>query len=334
MGVGNGQRVGIVGLGTIGRIHAERLAELGADLLGADLDADARDSFADAYDVPTFEDHRALLDAAPDALVVGVPNRFHAEIAIDALEAGVPVLVEKPLAHSVESAERLAAAAREADVYCTVGFTMRHYGLTDRLLALRDAGRFGEITRIDLSYLRRDSVPGGGRGWFTDAELAGGGVMMDLGVHVIDLGLTLLGHPPVHEVTGVTRSDFGDYAVEDAAMAVLRCADDRVVTVDTAWRTTAESGTDLRLRGTRAGANAELGGAELTIVTADADEAVDVETFPAGDAHLAEDRAFLEAAAAGRSGPPETVEQALAVQRAIAAIYESARRGEAIAVDG
>ncbi|MCL7417567.1 MAG: Gfo/Idh/MocA family oxidoreductase, partial [Halalkalicoccus sp.] len=94
-------RVGIVGLGTIGRIHAERIGDLGGELVGADLDPDARKSFADDFDAPTYPDHESLLEAGVDAVIVGVPNSVHETVAVDALKAGVDVLLEKPLAHSL-----------------------------------------------------------------------------------------------------------------------------------------------------------------------------------------------------------------------------------------
>lgn len=326
-------RVGIVGLGTIGRIHAERIETLGGELAGVDLDADAREAFAAEFDAPTYSDHGALLESGVDAVIVGVPNRFHEEIAVDALEAGVDVLLEKPLAHSVASAERIADAARDADGFCTVGFTLRFSGLTQRAIELRDAGRFGSLTHVNVDYLRRDGVPGGGRGWFTDSELAGGGVLMDLGVHVVDLALHLLDYPRVVEVSGVTRSEFGDYEVDDSATALLRCADGRTVAVETSWHGTCSPSRECVLRGTEAGATFEITESELTVVDAAAE--ADAETVPVDgdDPHLAEDRAFLEAVAGNRD-LDGTVEQALVVQRVLEAIYESDDRGEAVELDG
>ncbi|WP_137290771.1 Gfo/Idh/MocA family protein [Natronorubrum halophilum] len=325
-------RIGIVGLGTIGRIHATRLDDLGATLAGADLDVDARAAFVEEFDAATYADHHALLDSGVDAVVVGVPNRAHEKIATDALEAGVDVLLEKPLAHSVESAERIAAAARDADGFCTVGFTMRYANPTKRAVELRETGHLGSLSHVSIDYLRRGGVPGGGRGWFTDESLAGGGVLMDLGVHIIDLALHLLDYPPIIEVTGRTRSEFGEYAVDDSATALLRCADGQTISVETSWHGTATPSRECVVRGTEGGLGFEVSGSELTYVTADADEAVDAIEVEAEDMHLAEDREFLEAVAGARE-PTETIEEALVVQRVIDAIYESSERGQAVGFD-
>lgn len=323
--------IGIVGLGTIGRIHAERLADLGADLAGADLAGDARESFAAEFDAPVYADYEALIEADVDAVVIGVPNRAHEEIAVDALEAGADVLLEKPLAHSLESAKRIAGVARASAGFCTVGFTMRYSTLTERVVELRDEGRLGSISHVSVDYLRRGGVPSGGRGWFTDPDLAGGGVLMDLGVHVIDLALHVLGYPEVRGVSGRTRSEFGEYAVEDSATALLRTADGRTVSVDTSWHGTAEPSRECVVRGTEAGATFEVTEDDLTIYDADPDTESETVAVEAGDMHLAEDRAFFEAVRGDRE-PEETVAEALTVQRVIDAIYESSERGEAVAV--
>ncbi|UTF52479.1 Gfo/Idh/MocA family protein [Natronosalvus rutilus] len=326
-------RIGVVGLGTIGRIHATRLDDLGADLAGADLDAEARTDFADEFDAPTYEDHEALLESGVDAVVVGVPNRVHEEVAVDALEAGVDVLLEKPLAHSLESAERIAVAARDANGFCTVGFTMRYANATKRAIELREAGRLGSISHVSVDYLRRGGVPGGGRGWFTDESLAGGGVLMDLGVHIIDLALHLFDYPTVAEVSGQTRSEFGEYAVDDSATALLRCADGRTISVETSWHGTAAPSRECVVRGTESGLAFEVSGAELTVVSADADEPVDTVEVGTADMHLAEDRAFLDAVAGDADPVAGTVEEALLVQRVIDAIYESSERGRAVTLE-
>ena len=323
-------RVGIVGLGTIGRIHADRIARLGGEVVGADLSVDARDAFGETYDTQTYASHEAMLDDGVDAMIVGVPNRFHEEVAVDGLDAGVDVLVEKPLAHTVESAERIAAAARESDGFCAVGFTMRFDDLTRRVVELRDAGRLGPTSHVGVEYLRRDFVPGDGRGWFTDPELAGGGVLMDLGVHVLDLALHLFDYPTVTEVSGVVRSEYGSYDVDDAATALLRCADGRTISIETSWKGTVEPSRACSVRGAEAGVAFEISGSELAVLTPDEDDPIETESVDTEDMHLAEDRAFIEAVADDGDAFDGTLEDALVVQRVIDAIYESSERGSAV----
>jgi len=102
---------GIVGLGNIGQYHAERLVELGVTLAGGmDIAAEARTRFARRYDVDVYDEHHELYDAV-DAVIITTPNKYHEEYAVDALERDLHVLLEKPLGHSIESAERIADAA-------------------------------------------------------------------------------------------------------------------------------------------------------------------------------------------------------------------------------
>lgn len=326
-----GVRIGIVGLGTIGQIHASRLDELGASLVGADVDEDARAAFEAEFDAATYADHHELLESGVDAVVVGVPNRIHEEIATDALAAGVDVLLEKPLAHSLESAERVATAARKSDGRCTVGFTMRFSGAAKRALELRDAGELGSLTHVNVNYLRHGGVPGGGRGWFTDESLAGGGVLMDLGVHIIDLALHLHDYPTIIEVSGQIHSTFGEYTVDDSATAYLRCADGRTISIETAWHGTARPSRDCVVRGTKGALEFAVSGSELTYVGDNADEPETIAVEP-GDMYLEEGRAFIEAVT-GMGERFRTLDDALVVQRVLDAIYESSNTGRAVRLE-
>ncbi|MCL7417566.1 MAG: Gfo/Idh/MocA family oxidoreductase, partial [Halalkalicoccus sp.] len=227
----------------------------------------------------------------------------------------------------------IAAVARDADGFCTVGFTMRYSSQTKRVAKLREEGRFGSISHVDMTYLRRGGVPGGGDSWFTNRDLAGGGVLMDLGVHIIDLALHLLDYPEVSEVTGTTRSEYGEYDVDDSATGLLRLADGRTVSVDTSWHGTCDPERTCVVRGSEAGAAFEIGESELSIVSADADDPVETVAVDDADMHRAEDRAFLEAVTGELEPPAETFEEALTVQRVIDALYESGERGTAVRLD-
>lgn len=358
MTTGNTVRVGIVGLGGIARHHADQFAALADEgvpvrlAAGMDVDADAREAFAEAYDVETVADVDALYDAV-EAVVVTTPNCFHEEYAVGALEAGLDVLVEKPLAHTVESAERVAAAARRAEGFCMVGFHNRFSPAARALKGHVDAGRFGDVHHVDATYVRRRGVPGRGS-WFTDETVAGGGALLDIGAHAIDLALHLLEFPEVVEVSGTTRTTFGDredyaylemygpdgdgaFTVEDSAHAFLRCAGGETVALEAAWAANRPSDATYVLEGTAAGATLDRNADSLTVHEVDdvggpqfADATVTTGDAPA---HRAADRRFVEAAAAGDPPGTNTVAEALAVQRVAAAIYESAATGSAVALD-
>lgn len=172
-------RTGIVGLGNIGQYHAERLVDLEVPLVGGmDVATEARTRFARRYDVDVYEDHQALYDTV-DAVIITTPNKYHESYAVDAFERDLHVLLEKPLAHSLESAERIAQAARETDSHCMVGFNNR-FANTVKIVRNRiDRGELGEVTHVEANYVRRRGIPGRGS-WFTRRQIAGGGALIDL----------------------------------------------------------------------------------------------------------------------------------------------------------
>ena len=348
------QKVGIVGLGNIGRFHADRLIDHGADLVGgADINADARTRFADAYATSAFED-AADLFAVADAVIVATPNRYHEEYAVAALEAGLDVLLEKPLAHSIESAERIADAAADSEGFVMTGFKNRFANPVEVIKSFQREGRFGTTRHVEANYIRRRGIPGRGS-WFTSRASSGGGSLIDIGVHAIDLALFFLDFPEVVEVSATTRSAFGsrdDYAyiemwgedlgpesfdVDDSVSAFIRCADGSTVSLEAAWATNRPTNHEFLLRGTDAGACFDRNENSLKIYESSKNGAdhladTDVTTRP-NDAMMAELETFLAAVESG--DPPErnTLEEGLTVQRVIDAIYRSSETERAVRLD-
>jgi predicted dehydrogenase len=349
-------RIGLIGLGSIGRHHATQLGDVEATLVGGvDVDADARESFGEAYGIPTFDDAASMYaETDAEAVVVATPNRYHEEYAVDALAAGRHVLVEKPLAHDLASAERIAAAAADAPGICMVGFNNRFRRPAKVLRSRIEAGELGEVRHVEAAYVRRRGIPARGS-WFTSKAVAGGGVVVDLGVHAVDLALHFMGHPEVVEVSASTRATFGgreDYVafdtwgvdsgpegvdVEDAASAFVRCADGRTISLETAWATNRPDSDVYHVRGTEAGARYERGAGELTIYgsgTGGDDHLSDTVVHTRDDEpHRDEQRAFVEAIRSGADEPPtNTVAEGLAAQRVLDAVYRSAAANRAVEV--
>lgn len=338
--------VGLVGLGGIGYKHSRVARRLGATLVGGvDVSEDARRAYAEEFDVPSFETFDELLSLGVDAIVVTTPNRFHEEYAVEALESGVSVLCEKPLAHTVESAERIVDAAERSNAACMVGFNNRFNPPVREIVDARDAGRFGEISHVDAKWLRRRGVPGRGT-WFTRKELAGGGALIDLGVHVIDLGLHLLGDPAVREVSGVTRTHFDRPAadeappsdVEDGVTALVRCEDGKSISVDVAWATNRPDCDEVVVTGPNAGAAFNLGSPGVTFYDADPEDpdgATRVTTVQTDgyEGYLKEHRRFYEAVERGEPPERNSPEQGLLVQRIVDAVYRSSAEGRTVLLD-
>ncbi|TYL40731.1 gfo/Idh/MocA family oxidoreductase [Natronococcus pandeyae] len=353
--IGDGIGVGIVGLGGMGHLHAKNVEQFGADVVaGADLVEKQRQQFATEFGAKTYETHEGLVvDDDVDAVIVTTPNRFHEPITVDALEAGCHVLVEKPLAHTLESAERIADAAAAAPGVCMVGFHNRHAASMAMFDEQDKRGRFGDLTHVEANYVRRRGVPGPGS-WFTDPDLAGGGSLLDIGVHALDLALYAMDFPEIVEVSGVVRTTFGmdpeyadpdgfgdawdaeaeTYDVDDSVTAFVRCKGGKTISLEAAWATNREPSMDFRVRGTDAGAQFDIGSTDMEILeagTAGCDHYADVDMT--GDSsltgHKEQDAKFLETIAAGVEPETNTIEEALTVQRVIDAIYRSSETGRA-----
>ncbi|WP_313695760.1 Gfo/Idh/MocA family protein [Halorarum halobium] len=344
-------RIGIIGLGGIGTYHAERLTEGDATLVGGmDVDAGARAEFAERFAAETFADESDLYDGV-DAVLVTTPNRFHEQYAVSALEAGLDVLLEKPLAHTLDSAEAIAAAAETAEGFCMVGFNNRFAAAAEVLTHYREEGRFGDVRHVEANFVRRRGIPGRGS-WFTSKGASGGGALIDVGVHAIDLAMHFLDFPDVEEVTGTTRSEFGnreEYAyvdmwgeddgpdgfdVDDSVSAFVRGTDDETLSLEAAWATNRPPSNDFYVRGTEGGAHLDRETGELTLYesgTGGSHHLTNTEVSTREvDTHQAEQAAFIRAVEAGEPPERNTVQQALVVQRIIDAIYRSSETGQAV----
>lgn len=345
--------VGFVGLGNIARLHADEMSAFGATIGGGlDVDQVARETFAREYGVATFSDREELFEVV-DAVVVTTPNAYHEEYVVDALEAGLDVLVEKPLGHNLESAERIAETAADADGFVMVGFHNRFREPVQVATEYREEGRLGDVTHVEADYVRRRGVPGRGS-WFTRKEVAGGGAVVDIGTHVIDMALYLAGYPEVEEVTATTRAEFGtepDYTylemwgddhgageinVEDSASAFLRCSNGTTISLEIAWATNRPPSQEYYLRGTDGGAGLDLADGmlefyETSDVGAPHHRTTDVATTDT-DPHQREERYFLEHVVKGETPELNTVEDGLEVQRVMEAIYRSSEEASAVEI--
>jgi predicted dehydrogenase len=341
--------VGIVGLGGMGSSHADWIEQAGGQLVaGTDVVADARAAFADEFDVPTFAEHESMYDEVrPDAVVVSTPNRFHEPAATAALDRDIDVLCEKPLAHDLDAAERIADAATRSEGFCMVGFHNRFTPAATLFKRRQAAGAFGDLSHVEVNYVRRRGIPAPGS-WFTDRSLSGGGALVDIGVHALDYALYLLEFPALVDVSASVRSQFGnrpDYAdpdgwagkwdgesdtfdVEDSVSAFLTFEDGSSLSLEVAWAANRSADRSVFVRGTEAGAETSVGGDELTILdtgTDGFDHYSDTTLRGEMDVtrHAAQDAAFVEAVRAGEPPDQNTVEEGVAVQRVIEAIYDA-----------
>jgi len=250
-------RIGVIGAGGIAAVHAAAIAEAGNVVAGTcDVHRERAEVLAAGYpDAVVFDDVGALLaDDSIPAVVVALPNCLHSSIAVQALEAGKDVLLEKPMATSIEECDAILAAMEDAPGLVQLGFVCRHAATTLSAMGAIESGRLGRIYRADATMYRRRGIPGLG-GWFTTRSMSGGGVLIDLGPHLVDLLLHLCGRPRVQSVDCSITSHFGHppsgyrftdmwagppvmdgpFDVEDGATALLRCEGSLDMTLNMCW---------------------------------------------------------------------------------------------------
>jgi len=245
-------RVGVVGVGWAGQQHLAAFARIdGVELVAlAGMETERVTELAGQYGIAnTFARWEDMLDAGElDAVSVAVPTFLHAPIAIAALERGLHVLTEKPIAGNAEHARAMVDAAQSAGRVLQVVFNHRERGDITELRRIIDRGELGTTYAAKAGWLRRNGIPGDGS-WFTNRERAGGGPLIDLGVHVLDYALYLLGEPEVIAVSASTYAELGSrgrggrtpgaigaaFEVEDLALAFIRLAGGGTLVLETSW---------------------------------------------------------------------------------------------------
>ncbi|WP_106766236.1 Gfo/Idh/MocA family protein [Paenibacillus faecalis] len=271
-------KIGVIGCGSISESHFQAYQNNPNVQIVAvcDLKEDRAREKAEKYNAShVYTDYRELLaNTDIDAVSVCTWNNSHAEISIAALRAGKNVLCEKPLCKTVDEALAVEQAVHETGKILQVGYVRRHASNISVLKKFIDAGDLGEIYFAKASLTRRLGNPGG---WFADKERSGGGPLIDIGVHVIDLCWYLMGKPKVKSVSGNTYSKLGnrsniehydfykaaDYdaslnTVEDMANALIRFENGASIMVDVSFSLHAKNdSSSINIYGDKGGAEIE-----------------------------------------------------------------------------
>ncbi len=348
-------RVGIIGTGGISNCHMagyKALPALCEVVAVCDIDEPKVRAYAEKYNVPhVYTDYNEMIAKENlDAVSVTTWNAAHKGAAIAALKGGVNVLVEKPMAMNAEEAEEMIAVSKEVGKVLQVGFVRRYGGDAATIKKFIDAGTLGDIYYAKATYLRRSGCPGG---WFGDVRYSGGGPLIDLGVHVMDLVRYLTGCPKPIAAYGVTYNNLGpnraagakadlgyasnqaaskyEFNVEDFTSAMLRFDNGMVLTVEASFNLNLKHDrADIELFGTKGGTKigdgaeffTDLNGEFINITPADKKSC----TFDFGGSFNAEIAHFIDCA---RNGVPcrAPAEDGVILMKMIDAIYESARTG-------
>lgn len=349
-------RIGIIGCGGITRAaHLPAYAKLNNVEIVAlcDIKIEKANALAEEYNIEkTFENYIDMMDSVElDAVDICTPNYLHSTIAVKAFEKGLHVLCEKPDAVSVEEAIKMKTAAEKSGKLLMVIRNNRFTRTSTYLKKFIEDGKMGEIYASRCGWQRRRGIPGKG-GWFTTKELSGGGPLIDLGVHMIDLTMWLMGNPKPVAVTGCTYNKFADsdisdsvhsqfgekqsggtFDVEDLAMGFIRFDNGACMQIEFSWASNIEKENNfVELRGTKAGScyNSKFG---LKIFGEEYGSTVDyipnVQNKPGAGAHEDNISHFVDCVLNGTK-PMFVPEQGLNMIKILEAIYESANTGKEV----
>lgn len=296
-------QLGVIGTGNIGREHIKGFGELDEVQVAAVTDVYVPGALKAAEEFGIAKVHNSaeelLADDRLDAVVIGVPNKYHAELAIKAMEQGKHVLLEKPMALSLEDARAIVRAQQATGKILMIAHQMRWQWNAMQAKTQGDKGAFGKIYHTKTGWLRRKGIPGWGT-WFTRMGESGGGPLIDIGVHMLDLTLHLMGDVKPVSVYGSTYAEFGPkrkgignwgtpnwdgyYDVEDLASAHIKMEDGSSLTLDVSWAI--HSDTDnlpfVHILGADGGAS--LRGGQIRLLTEQFDQPVELDlTNPDND---------------------------------------------------
>lgn len=342
-------KLGLIGTGAIAQLHISEIRKYGEfDVVaGCDILPDRVEEFCRKWEIPRhYTGYNEMLDAESlDAVMVMTPNCAHCAPSVAALERDISVYCEKPMAMTVEEAEQMVAADRTSKATLTVGQQWRFSPQGQFIHKSQVAGDLGDVYFARTFVHRRGGVPWWGG--FHRMEKSGGGALIDIGVHMIDLALWLMGSPQPVEVMGSTVAKIGprvdgvrpnqdadlahEFDVDDFASAYVRMDNGATMAVECSWAAN---------RGPHQERNVEvygdIGGATfepLTVYTARHGQFVDLTPrhFEEIEAHGAATEYFRRIVL----GEVERVvhpEETCNVQKVLAAIYQSSKERRALAL--
>lgn len=356
-------RLGIIGAGGIGAVHAEAARRAGSTIAAVFDPARANaDQLAaqhpGALRATSLDELLALRDVP--AVVIAAPNAYHRDLAVAALRAGKDVLLEKPMGLSLRECDDIIAAMKESRRLVQLSFVSRESPTARAAHELIGGGALGTIYHVKAAMYRRRGIPGLGR-WFTTKRLAGGGALIDLGVHLIDLALHLTGRPRPLRASGSCTCTFGnpiaDYSyaemwagppdlkgtcdVEDAATALIRFESGVTLELNVTWAANLAEGAlqdGITLFGDRGGLSFDTWGSRIALTTEkvgkliDAKPAIPPHSEPWSSAWQRQHELFAHAVET-RTLPHATAAHGREVQAIVEAIYRSSEAGREVEIE-
>ena len=337
-------KVGIIGAGAIGKFHVDsyrQLDDVEVVAIAEKGNKRAKERAAVCGVDRWFGDFRKMLALDEiDAVNVCTPNYLHCPQTIAALKAGKHVICEKPMAMNVDESKKMVAAAKKAKKTFMMAFCQRFAATGQAAKKVIDACDLGKVYHVRIEYIRRRGIPGLG-GWFTRKEQSGGGPMLDVGVHFLDLALWLTGYPAAttasagsHRMFG-HRDDYtwlgmwgttpvpgGPFTVEDLLSGFLRFRNGMTVKLEASWASNSDTRGFVEILGDKGGLHILP---DVEFFGQHGDQLVDMKVqLPKLSGYVEELRHFTDCIRTRRK-PIATGEQGMKVQKIIDALYRSAK---------
>lgn len=356
-------KIGVIGAGGMLQYHAAGFKQGGGEIVAvADVAPGAAAAAAEKYDIAqSFESVEEMLEnSGCDAVSIIVPNKFHAPLAIQCMQAGKHVFCEKPPALSAEEVEEMIGVSQATGKRLMFNFNNRARPESREMMKFISAGDVGTINSAQAKWIRRTGIPGFG-GWFTTKALSGGGPLIDL-LHMVDLAMYFMGYPEPAHVMGQTFDTFitdkgfkgpwgipdradGVTDVEAAAHGFVSFKTGQVLSLQVSWAEMIKrEEVSVVFQGTQAGGKVErlFGTDGLDETAIDTCELYVQEDGKSVDRTVVveecEDMGRINSAANfveaidGKAEPLNTPDQALSLMKVIDAIYQSAQSGQPVSL--
>ena len=240
----NQVKIGIIGLGSIAQlVHLPMLKKLNNANVTAvsEINKSRLVSVGEKFGIKNlYTNYEEMLEKEElDAVIISTPTDSHLPIALTCIEKKKHLLVEKPITRSITETQQIVDAAKKNDTKVMVGMNFRYRPDVMLLKSIIISGDLGEIFYVKCGWLRKQSSEGQ---WFTKKDSSGGGVILDLGIVLLDLSLWLLNFP---EIASVSTQNFfiNTTSVEDCSLSMIRCRPNSLINLETSWSLSSEKDT-------------------------------------------------------------------------------------------
>ncbi len=332
--------LGVIGLGK-GQSHLQGYSNHPEANIRAvcDIDKEKLKQTLEEYNTAEgFTDYHRLLELDNlDAVSIALPNNMHAPASIEAMKNGKHVLCEKPMALNAKEAEDMKKCSEQTGRILMLNFNMRFMKTAATIKPITLSEKLGKIYHATTTYTRRNGYPNPGS-WFGKKEKSGGGPLIDLGVHRLDLALWLMDYPRPRAVMGCTYGHLAkekfspeEFDCEDFSVAMIRFQNDASLYLASSWdgHQQKETEQNMQLYGTR-GSIFESGG-EINLCTTEGKEAI-TKTLPLKEPDESSQAHFVDSII-NKTPPGPSAEHGVIVMKILDAIYESAKTEEEVKIE-